>query len=339
MRGVPSLIIGEVAQAHDGSLAMAHAFIDAIANAGAAAVKFQTHVASAESTREEPWRVRFSPQDETRYAYWRRMEFTDAQWADLRRHAADRELLFLSSPFSIEAVELLERIGVSAWKVASGELGNVSMLERMLVSGLPMLMSTGMSGLAEIDAAVGRARATGVDFAVLQCTTSYPCPPEKVGLNMIPAFKDRYGCPVGLSDHSGTIYPALAAVTLGAEIVEVHVTLSREMPGPDVTSSVTTAELARLVEGIRFTERMLDAPVDKDQMAGDAAPLRALFTRSVAPRVDLEAGTVLRAEHLTTKKPGTGIPPARLPELVGLRLRRSVKADELLRDADLEPVS
>jgi N-acetylneuraminate synthase len=334
----PCLIIGEVAQAHDGSLAMAHAFIDAIAAAGADAVKFQTHVASAESTREEPWRVRFSPQDETRYAYWRRMEFTEPQWAELHRHARERNLLFLSSPFSLEAVELLERVGLSAWKVASGELGTLAMFDRMAQSGLPMILSTGMSGLAEIDAAVGRARGAGVDVAVLQCTSAYPCPPEKVGLNLVPFFRDRFGCPVGLSDHSGTIFPGLAGVTLGAELIEVHVTLSREMPGPDVPASVTTAELAQLVAGVRFIERMIDAPVDKNAMLGEMAPLRALFTKSVAPRMHLAAGTVLRAEHLTTKKPGTGIPPERLSALVGRRLRRSLGADELLRESDLEDV-
>jgi N-acetylneuraminate synthase len=337
-RRAPCLIIGEVAQAHDGSVALAHAFVDAIADAGASAIKFQTHVAAAESTRDEPWRVRFSPQDDTRYEYWRRMEFTEAQWTRLRHHADQRALLFLSSPFSIEAVELLQRVGVAAWKVASGELGNLPMFDRMAATGLPMLLSTGMSTLTEIDAAVARVRAAGADAAVLQCTSAYPCPPEKVGLNLVPALAARYRCPVGLSDHSGTIFAGLAAVTLGAELLEVHVTLSREMPGPDVPASVTTAELRQLVEGVRFTERMLGTPIDKDVMADEMASMRALFTRSLAPKTDLEAGTVLREEHLTAKKPGTGIPPARLPELVGRRLRRGLKADELLRESDLEPV-
>jgi N-acetylneuraminate synthase len=335
---VPGLIIGEVAQAHEGSLAMAHAFVDAIADAGADAIKFQTHVAAAESTREEPWRVKFSLQDETRYQYWRRMEFTEAQWSGLRRHADERGLMFLSSPFSLEAFELLQRLGVAAWKVASGEVGNLAMLDRMLQTGLPVLISSGMSPLSEIDSAVARTHAAGRDFAVLQCTSAYPCPPEKVGLNLLAVFQERYRCPVGLSDHSGTIFPGLAAVTLGAAFLEVHVTLTREMPGPDVPASVTTAELKQLVEGVRFIERMRAAPVDKDAAAAEAAPLRALFTRSLAPRRDLEAGTILSAEHLTTKKPGTGIPPGRLPELVGRRLRRDLKADELLRESDLERV-
>jgi len=192
-----------------------------------------------------------------------------------------------------------------------------------------------MSPLDEIDLAVQRVKDRGLPLAVLQCTSAYPCPPERVGLNLLPTFRERYGCAVGLSDHSGTIYPGLAAAVLGADVLEVHVTLSREAFGPDVVASVTTAELRELVEGVRFIETMLDNPVDKNSAARDLAPLRDLFTKSVVARVDLPAGTTLRAEHLAAKKPGTGIPAARLPYLVGARLARSVHANELLADSDV----
>jgi len=334
--GRPCVIIAEVAQAHDGSLGTAHAYIDAVANAGADAVKFQTHIAEAESTPSEPWRVKFSPQDETRYDYWKRMEFTEDQWRGLKEHADSRGLLFLSSPFSMEAVELLSRVGVAAWKVASGEVSNIPMLERMAETGLPILLSSGMSPISEIDAAVVRIRACGVPFGVFQCTSAYPCPPEKVGLNMLAFFRERYGGPVGLSDHSGTIYPGLAAAVLGAELLEVHVTFSRECFGPDVPASVTTAELRQLVEGVRFIEKMRANPVDKDAVAEDMAPLRSLFTKSIAVRYDLPAGTVLREEHLALKKPGTGIPAARLADVVGRRLKRAVSANTLLSEGDIE---
>jgi len=330
------LIIGEVAQAHDGSLGIAHAYIDAIADAGANAVKFQTHIASAESTPGEPWRVKFSHQDATRYDYWKRMEFSEKQWHGLKQHADERNLLFLSSPFSLEAVELLARVGVAAWKVASGEVSNQPMLEQMLTTGWPMLLSSGMSSLAELDKVVERIQAHGLPLTILQCTSAYPCPPEKVGLNMIPFFRQRYGCAVGLSDHSGTIYPGLAGATLGIQVLEVHVTFSREMFGPDVPASVTTDELHQLVEGIRFIERMRAAPVDKDAMAQELSPLRDLFTKSVVAHTALPAGTLLQKIHLTTKKPGTGIPAKRLPELIGARLKYDVQADELLHEDNLE---
>ena len=329
------LVIGEVAQAHDGSLGMAHAFIDAIAAAGADAVKFQTHIADAESPPEEPWRVKFSPQDHSRYAYWKRMEFTEDQWLKLRRHADERGLLFLSSPFSVEAVDLLTRVGVAAWKVASGELGNPTIFDRIATTSLPVILSTGMSSMDEIDRAVGWASTRSLPFCVLQCTSAYPCPPERVGLNMLSTFRERYGCPVGLSDHSGTIYPGIAAATLGAVLVEVHVTLSREAFGPDVAASLTTSELRQLVDGVRFTDRMLATPLDKDCEASALTNVRGLFTKSVVARTDLPEGTVLTEQNLTVKKPGTGIAAARLPELIGARLRRAVRADELLMDADV----
>ena len=333
------VIIGEVAQAHDGSLGLAHAFIDAIANAGGDAVKFQTHIANAESTTAEPWRVRFSAQDATRFDYWRRMEFTDEQWCGLKRHAEERGLLFLSSPFSMEALELLERLQVAAWKVASGEIGNVPMLDRMIETRRPIILSSGMSTTAELDDAVARVKGAAVPLTVLQCTSMYPCPPEKVGVHLIPEFRVRYGCAVGLSDHSGTIFPGLVAATLDADVIEVHVTLSRDMFGPDQPVSVTTNELAQLVSGVRFIEQMRAGACRKDDVARETAPLRALFTKSVALRVDLPSGTILEHAHLTLKKPGTGIAPSRSEHLIGRRLRRSVRADELLRETDLEDLT
>jgi N,N'-diacetyllegionaminate synthase len=330
------LVVAEVAQAHDGSLGLAHAYIDAVADAGADAVKFQTHIATAESTPHEPWRVRFSPQDETRYAYWQRMEFSEAQWRGLREHAETRSLHFLSSPFSLEAVELLARVGVAAWKIPSGELTNLALLDAVVRTRLPVLLSTGMSGLSEIDEAVNRVRgAGGQTLAVLQCTSAYPCPPEEVGLNVMTELAARYRCPGGLSDHSGTIYPSLAAATLGARLIEVHVTMSREMFGPDVGASVTTNELRALVDGVHFITRMLAAPVDKDAAAVRLEPLRRVFMKSVVARVDLPAGSLLREEHLAVRKPGTGIAPERLREVVGGLLVRSVTAGEPLRPSDV----
>jgi N-acetylneuraminate synthase len=194
-----------------------------------------------------------------------------------------------------------------------------------------------MSPISEIDAAVARIVGRGLACTVLQCTTAYPCPPEQVGLNLIPFFRERYGCAVGLSDHSGTIYPGLAAAALGIEALEVHVTLSREMFGPDVPASVTTAELKQLVKGVRFIEAMRANPVDKDALAEELRPLRGLFTKSVVAAGYLPAGAVLGEADLALKKPGTGLPAEALPRLVGRRLRRAVPADQLLEEADLEP--
>jgi N-acetylneuraminate synthase len=330
------LVIGEVALTHDGSLGLAHAFVDAIADAGADAVKFQTHIAAAESTPSEPFRVAFSKQDATRYDYWRRMEFSEDEWRGLAEHCRERHVLFISSPFSIEAVDLLQRVGQPLWKIASGEVSNTRLLDRVLETGAPVVVSTGMSPIEETDAAVARIKARGVAAGVLQCTTAYPCPPERVGLNLLPIYRERYGCWVGLSDHSATIYPGLAGAAIGMDILELHVTLSRQMFGPDVIASVTTAELRQLVDGIRFIETMRANPVDKEASARDTAPLRRLFTRSLVAREALPAGTVVAEAHLAIKKPGTGLAPARLPEVVGRKLARAVTVDQVLTAADIE---
>jgi len=333
----PCLLIGEVALAHDGSLGMAHAYVDAIAAAGAEAVKFQTHIAHAESSAQEPFRVRFSQQDETRFDYWKRMEFTEEQWAGLARLARDKGLLFLSSPFSEEAADLLQRIGVPAWKIASGEANNPLLFERIAGSGLPVLLSTGMSSLDEIDQVVAWIKQRGLPLAIFQCTSKYPSPPEALGLNMLSVFRQRYGAPVGLSDHSGAIYAGLAAVTLGASLLEVHVTLSREMFGPDMPVSVTTAELRQLAEGVRFIERALAHPLDKDAAAREMQSMRQTFNKALVARRDLQAGHRLSRADLTARKPASaGIPAQRLEEVLDKPLQRDLAEGEFITEADLD---
>jgi N-acetylneuraminate synthase len=332
-------VIGEVAQAHDGSLGMAHAFIDAIARAGGDAVKFQTHIAGAESTPAEPWRTRFSRQDDTRLDYWRRMEFTPEQWEGLKRHAEEKGMVFLSSPFSPEAADLLDRLGMIAWKVASGEITNLPLIQRMAATGKPVMLSTGMSPLAEIDEAVETVVRQQAPLAVMQCASMYPCPPEAVGLNNIALFRERYGAAAGISDHSATIFPGLAAATIGAEVIEVHVTLSREMFGPDVIASLTTAEFGELCRGVRAIEAMKANPVDKTAVATQAAPLREIFMKSVVAAADLPVGRVLSVTDLAAKKPGTGLRASQMGSLVGRRLKRAVRRDQQLSLDDLEPAA
>ncbi len=334
--GQPCLVVAEVAQAHDGSLGAAHAYIDAAAAAGADAVKFQTHIAAAESTPGEPFRVKFSPQDATRFDYWRRMEFSEAQWHGLADHAAERGLIFLSTPFSLQAVELLERLDMPAWKVGSGEVTNLPMLERMAATGRPVLMSSGMASWDELDRAVAAVAAYQAPLGLFQCTTAYPCPADKIGLNVIGELRERYGCPVGLSDHSGTIYASLAAVALGASMLEVHIVFSRECFGPDVKASITTAELRQLVDGVRFIEQAQAAPLDKERLAGEMSELKTMFAKSIVAARDLPSGHPLAETDLALKKPGTGIPAARLPEFVGRRLKRPVAADTLLAEEHFE---
>ncbi len=329
-------IIGEIGMAHDGSLGMAHAYIDAIAKAGAHAVKFQTHIAEEESTDAEPFRVSLSGQDESRQAYWRRTAFSEKSWSELVDHAHRVGLCFISSPFSEAAVDLLVRARADILKIASGEVGNLPLLIHSAKSGLPVMVSSGMSSLDEVDRAIETLKARGGRYAVFQCTSAYPCPPERIGLNVITEFQERYHCPVGLSDHSGTIYAGLAAATLGAAMIEVHVCFSKDMYGPDVQASLTPEDLSRLVEGVAFVDRAVASRMHKDQEAEKTADLRKIFTKSIVARKSLVAGTRLAFTDLAFKKPGKGIPAARYEDLLDRKLRCDVEQDHFFSLTDFE---
>ncbi len=332
---IKPLIIAEVAQAHEGSVGLAHSFIEAAADAGADAVKFQTHMAGAESTLDEPFRIRMSSQDATRYDYWKRMEFTVEQWHEFKAHCDERGVLFLSSPFSLEAVELLGSVGVAAWKIGSGEIYSRDMLSAVAQRPEPVLLSSGMSPWVHLDKAVQLLQQENSQFAVFQCTSKYPTPFSEVGLNVLSELRARYECPVGLSDHSGTPFPAIAAMALGCELIEAHVTFDRKMYGPDAVASVEFEELALMCRARDAIRDMLAHPLDKDAIADDLADMRAKFGKSLAPREALAAGTRLERDMLTLKKPATGIPAAEIDKVVGRVLVNPVQPDRLLKWKDL----
>jgi N-acetylneuraminate synthase len=250
----------------------------------------------------------------------------------LAAHAREKGLIFLSSAFSEEAVALLERVGMPAWKVGAGEIATIPMLRRMAKTGMPVLLSSGMSAWTDLDAAIACVRSEGAPVGVLQCTSCYPCPAQRLGLNVIGELRERYRCPVGLSDHSGTIYAGLASATLGANILEVHVVFSRECFGPDVSSSVTTSELKQLVEGVRFIETALSHPVDKNQAAAELGSMRSIFYKSLFVSRDLAAGHRLTRGDLVVRRPGTGIRASRLDEFVGRVLVAPLTRHTLLEE-------
>lgn len=334
--GTPSFLIAEVAQAHDGSLGAAHAYIDAAADAGVDAIKFQTHIADAESTLDEPFRVALSGQDDTRFAYWKRMEFSPEQWMGLAAHARERGLVFLSSPFSVAAVQLLKRTGMAAWKIGSGEVETEDLLDAVCDAGGPVLLSTGMSDYSSIDSAVRRIWKRGTGVALLQCTSSYPVKLSEVGLNVVDELRQRFDCPVGLSDHSGTVYPALAAMAQGADLIEAHIVFDRRMFGPDTPASLTVDEFRLLAQARDAFAEMRSHPVDKDAMGSQMRTMRSVFGKSVALISDLPRGTTLAADMLTLKKPGAGIPASDMAALVGRRLKHNVEACRLLSWDDID---
>jgi N-acetylneuraminate synthase len=323
-------VVAEAGMNHDGDLERAVALAEAAARAGADSVKFQLHDAAAETTRDAPPPPYF--QDEPRWDYFERTAFTDEQWAELKRACEERGIEFLCSAFSLEALERLERLGVARHKIGSGEVTNLALVRAAGETGKQVLLSSGMSSWAELDAAVD---AAGPNAVVLQCTSAYPTAPEQVGLNVLAELRQRYGGPVGFSDHTHGSAAALAAVTLGAEVVEKHFSLSRADYGPDAAISLEPDELRVFVREIRELETMLASPIDKSDVA-PFAEMKRVFEKSVVATEPISAGTTLNAGMLAAKKPGTGIPAARLPELVGRRARTDIAADAVVTEADLE---
>jgi len=336
LRRSPVIIIAEVGQAHEGSLGMAHSYIDAAAEIGVDIVKFQTHIADAESSSFEPFRTKFSFEDKTRYDYWKRMEFTVEQWRGLKEHCDSVGVEFMSTPFSCAAVELLENISVKRYKIGSGDTSNLLMLSRIIQTRKPIILSSGMSSLDELDKVTTLLRKSDAEFSILQCTTKYPTEPEDIGLNIIQELRERYCCKVGFSDHSGTIYPGIAAAALGAEVIEAHLVFDKRMFGPDATSSLTVGEFTELVRGVRFIERSTSNPIDKSK-ACESAEMKQIFEKSIAVNRDLPAGATIILEYLESKKPlGKGHPSSAFPDLIGKKIIRPLEKWEFISVKDLE---
>ena len=325
-----SYLIAEIGQAHEGSLGLALSYIDALAETGVDAVKFQVHIAEAESSEFEPFRVKFSEQDKTRYAYWKRMEFSLEEWKLLKQKCDEKGLEFLASPFSNAAVELLEELSVKRYKIGSGEVSNFLMLEKIAQTEKPVILSSGMSSFEELDHTVEFLKKRNVEFSILQCTTAYPTEPEEYGLNVIKKLKERYNVPVGYSDHSARIETCIAATTLGAEILEFHAVFDRRSIGPDASSSLEIDEIKELVKAIRNITTSLENPVDKSNNSR-YKELKDIFEKSLAVNKNLPAGYKLIFDDLEAKKPkGYGIDASEFEEVIGKELKREMKQWEFL---------
>jgi len=329
-------IIAEIAQAHDGSLGIAHSYIDALAATGVHAVKFQTHIAAAESSIYEPFRVKFSYEDATRFDYWKRMEFTPEQWAGLKAHCEEKGLEFISSPFSCAAVDLLEALGVKKYKIGSGEVSNLLMLEKIARTGKEIILSSGMSSMAELDTTIAFLKPFGNKVSVMQCTTAYPTVAGQWGLDLIPLLKERYHLPAGFSDHSGNIYACLAATALGAELLEFHAVFDKNMFGPDAKASLTIEQVKELVLGVNEISKDLQAKASKES-SDSFSDLKKIFQKSLAVNKDLDAGHVISFDDLETKKPaGYGIDAKDFKTVIGKSLKQKKAAQDFLNKDDLK---
>lgn len=328
-------IIAEIAQAHEGSLGLLHSYIDAVSKTGVDAIKFQTHIAEAESSIHEPFRINFSFEDKTRFDYWKRMEFTLEQWKEIKSHCDEVGLEFMSSPFSNAAVDLLEEVGIKRYKIGSGEVNNFLLLEKIARTGKPVILSSGMSSFEELDKTVRFLKEKKVDYSILQCTTSYPTKPSQYGLNVIKELKNKYKVRVGFSDHSAKIETCIAAVALGAEIIEFHATFDREIFGPDAKSSLTIKEISQLVKAIKNIEASLLTPVNKNNNR-KFKELKDIFEKSLAINKELPKDHIISFDDLEAKKPkGLGILAINFQEIIGKKLKRNMKKWEFLNEEDI----
>ena len=334
--GQSCFLIAEIGQAHDGSLGIAHSYIDAVAEAGVDSIKFQTHIAEAESTQKDEFRSNFSYEDANRYEYWKRMEFTEQQWIGIKEHCDSLGIIFLSSAFSVEAVELLDKIGMPAWKVGSGEVNNPLILEAMLKTSKPILLSSGMSNWSEIDESISILSDKKAKYAVFQCTSKYPTSLDEIGLNVLSEMKGRYQVPIGLSDHSGSTSSAYSAIAKNADILEFHITFNKKMFGPDTQSSLDFDQLKQVVKFRDDHFKIESNPVDKDKMAKELRTMRKLFNKSLVLTKSLRKGSIIKKEDLTAKKPGSGIPVQKIDKCIGKKVISDLVSGHILSWEDIE---
>lgn len=326
-----ALVVAEIGNNHDGDVEQAKTLIKAAADSGVDAVKFQAHLVEAEMLYDDTVPPHFP---EPRWQFMGRMSLTLEQHAEIKAFADEQGVIYFASPFSIEAVDLLEQVGNPFYKIASGEVTNLPMLRHIGRTGKPVLLSSGMSSWAELDAAVDEFKTRGNDLVVMHCTSKYPCPDDRLNLNAIPAMASRYGVPVGFSDHAPTIYPSVAAVALGARIVEKHFTIDKTLYGPDHKASMLPDEMAELVRAVRIVDAGLG---DGDKtIPDDLTSTRTVFQKSVVSLVDIPAGAIIEEGMIGTKKPGKGIPANRYFEVIGKTAQRHIPADELVYEEDVE---
>jgi len=336
--GYPVYIIAEISANHRQQFDEAVKLVETAKEAGADAVKLQTYTPDTLTTQCDKPEFRIgggTPWDgKTLYELYSEAYMPWEWQPKLKKLADDLGIDLLSTPYDKTAVDFLDNMGVPAYKVASFEIVDIPLTEYIASKGKPIILSTGMATLEEIEEAVQAVRkAGGTQIALLKCTSAYPAPPEEMNLRTIPDLAKKFRVPVGLSDHTATNYAIYAAVALGAVVVEKHLAFSRLMYGSDARHSLEPDEFADLVKGVRAIETMLNSPVRKDDLT-PYAEMKRIFEKSLVANQDIPAGTLLSAEMVAIKKPGTGISAARLHEFLGRVVSRDVKADTLFSEED-----
>lgn len=328
----PCFIIAEAGVNHNGNVEMAKQLVDVAAEAGADAAKFQTFKAERVVSARAPkakYQLETTGAGESQLEMVRRLELSPDAHCELSAYCRERGVLFMSTPFDEESVDLLDELRVPVFKIGSGEINNWPFLEYIARKGKPIILSTGMSYLSEVDEAVRVIRDVGCDqLVLLHCISNYPADPTDANLRAMQTMATALQVPVGYSDHTPGIEVALAAVALGACVIEKHFTLDKNLPGPDHRASLEPHELMALVHGIRIVEAALGHGYKRP--AASEANTAAVARRSLVAARDIPAGAILTEEMVAIKRPGTGLPPTMYPYLIGRTARTAILADTLL---------
>jgi N,N'-diacetyllegionaminate synthase len=329
-----SVIIAEAGVNHNGDLDLARRLIDAAASAGADYIKFQTFNADRQVTRaarKADYQVKSTGSVESQYEMLRRLELTEAMHHELIAHCVGCNIGFLSTGFDIESIDLLVKLGQDRFKVPSGEINNLPYLRHIGQLGKAVILSTGMASLGEIEAAIDILDRSGVPrdkLTVLHCNSEYPTPMCDVNLRAMQSIRAAFDVSVGYSDHTIGIEVPIAAVTLGATLIEKHFTLDRTLPGPDHQASLEPPELTAMVDAIRNIEVALGDGVKR--LTPSEAQNKLVVRKSLVASRDIKAGEMFTAENLTTKRPGVGISPMRWDEFLRKRAARNFFMDDLI---------
>lgn len=334
----PCFIVAEAGVNHNGSMDIARGLINAAKSAGADAVKFQTFRAERLATRHAPkadYQKSLTDSAESQFDMLKRLELSNADHCVLADYCEKKGILFLSTPFDEESADFLDKMGMGTFKIPSGEITNLRFLEHVARIGRPVILSTGMSNLDEVRRAVDTFKKAGnSNLAILHCVSNYPANPEDANLRAMATMQRAFALPVGFSDHTPGVEVALAAVALGACILEKHFTLDRKMPGPDHRASLDPEELTTMVRGIRTVESALGDGLKKP--VPDEAGTADVARRSLVAASDIPAGTILAGEHLQLRRPGTGLSPSMENRVVGKIMKQFIAAGTLIRLEMLE---
>ncbi|MEW6044607.1 MAG: N-acetylneuraminate synthase family protein [Thermoproteota archaeon] len=327
----PVFVIAEAGINHNGSFSIAKKLVDVAKKAGADCIKFQTHI-----TEEEMTKTNILPGKISKTPLWdiiKSCELTEDEELKLNKYCKEKKILFLSTPFSIPAVDRLEKIHMPAYKIGSGELTNLPFLKHIAKKGKPVILSSGMSNMNEIKAAVSLFKKHKTPLALLQTTSEYPCDYKDVNLGVLDIYKKLFCIPIGISDHSLGIYTALGAVAKGASIVEKHITLNKRMPGPDQKLSLEPHELAELVKGCRAIKLALGST---KKILKKELPVLRFARESVVTLKKISKGDVFSEKNLTTKRPSTGQIPAKdYYKILGRKAKRNIPQNQQLRYSDI----